>query len=279
MTAAARRVLIVNPASGGGRAQEVDLVGHCGQRGIMTVVRGPGDDISELARSVVAEGVDVLGVAGGDGSQSAVAAVAAEAGVAFVCVPAGTRNHFALDLGLDRRDVLGAVEAFVEGTERRVDLARVNGRLFVNNASMGLYGRVVQSQEYRDAKLRSFVDRLPDIIGPEAERFDLRFTDPDGRAHPDAAVLLVSNNPYVLDPRPGHGTRGSLDGGTLGVISITGGPPWQGLREWATPAFRVDSGREVAVGLDGEAVVLEPPLVFESVPSALRVIIPRRRQR
>jgi diacylglycerol kinase family enzyme len=271
-----RRVLIVNPASGRGRAQRLDLVGHCRAQGIETVIRQAGDDIYELARTAVAEGAEVLGMAGGDGSQAAVAAMAAEYDVPYVCVPAGTRNHFALDLGIDRKDVIGALEAFLDGTERRIDLARVNNRVFVNNASMGLYGRIVQSREYRDAKLRTVIATLPELVGPAAERFDLKFTGPDGREHPDAALLLVSNNPYLFDPRPGRGTRGAMNGGTLGVVSVTNAPPWQGPQEWATPSFRVESGKAVEVGLDGEAVIMDPPLVFESLPSALRIRVPRR---
>jgi len=274
--AAPRRVLIVNPTSGRGRAQRLDLVGHCRARGIETVIRQVGDDISELARTAVARGAEVLGMAGGDGSQAAVAAVAAEYDVPYVCVPAGTRNHFALDVGLDRKDVIGALEAFLDGTERRIDLARVNDRVFVNNTSMGLYGRIVQSREYRDAKLRAVIEELPDLVGPMAERFDLRFIGPDGREHADAALLLVSNNPYLFDPLPGSGTRGAMDGGILGVVCLTNGPPWQGVQEWDTPAFRVESDKAVEVGLDGEAVVMDPPLVFESLPSALRIRVPRR---
>jgi diacylglycerol kinase family enzyme len=273
--AVTHRVLIVNPASGRGRAQRLDLLGHCQARGIETVIRQAGEDIFELARAAVAGGAEILGMAGGDGSQAAVAAVAAEFDVPYVCVPAGTRNHFALDLGLDRRDVIGALEAFVDGTERRIDLARVNNRVFVNNASMGVYGRIVQSRDYRNAKLRTVIEKLPDLVGPAAERFDLRFTGPDGRKHPDAALLLVSNNPYLFDPRPGRGTRGDMDGGTLGVVSLTNEHPWQGVREWVESSFRVESDKAVEVGLDGEAVVIDPPLVFESLPSALRIRVPR----
>src|SRR5271167_2928661 len=129
-------------------------------------------------------------MAGGDGSQALVAAVASEHGVPHVCVPAGTRNHFALDLGIDRDDVVGALDAFQDGVERRVDLARVNGRVFVNNASMGLYAKIVQSQAYRDAKLKTAADMLPDMIGPEAVPFDLRFDGPDGVEWPAAHLLL-----------------------------------------------------------------------------------------
>ena len=171
-------VLIMNPKSGGGKAERYRLVDECLARGIEPVVLQPGDDLLELAADAIARGADVIGMAGGDGSQALVATVAAEHGIPHVCVPAGTRNHFALDLGIDREDVVGALDAFQDGVERRVDLARVNGRVFVNNASMGLYAKIVQSPAYRDAKLKTTADVLPDMIGPDALPFDLRFVGP-----------------------------------------------------------------------------------------------------
>ena len=157
-----------------------------------------GDDLLQLATDAIARGADVIGMAGGDGSQALVATVASEHGIPHVCVPAGTRNHFALDLGIDRDDVVGALDAFLDGVERRVDLARVNGRVFVNNAAMGLYAKIVQSPAYRDAKLKTAADMLPDMIGPDAQPFDLRFVGPDGVECPTAHLLLVSNDPYEL---------------------------------------------------------------------------------
>ena len=136
----------------------------------------PGDDPTTLATAAVRDGADALGMAGGDGSQAAVAAVAAEHGLPYVCVPAGTRNHFAFDLGIDRNDVVGALDAFVDGDERRIDLGRVNGQVFVNNVAMGVYGAVVQAPAYRDHKVRTMIDMLPELVGPRAEAFDLRFT-------------------------------------------------------------------------------------------------------
>jgi diacylglycerol kinase family enzyme len=269
-----RRVLLVNPRSGGGKAQRHDLVGQCRARGIRAVVVERGQDISALARAAVSEGAEVIGMAGGDGSQAAVAAIAAEHDLAYVCVPAGTRNHFALDIGVDRSDVVGALDAFSGGVERRIDLGWVNGRAFVNNVSMGLYGKIVQSQEYRDAKLRTVIERLPELLGPGVEPFDLRFTGPDGLLHSGAQILLVSNNRYELDPLGTQGTRGGMDRGTLGVVVVRVGPPLHGLREWTTPTFRVDSGSAVDVGLDGEALTFDPPLVFECTPCAVRIRTP-----
>jgi diacylglycerol kinase family enzyme len=263
-------VLIVNPRSGGGKAQRHDLVGQCRARTIEPVIAEDGQDISTLAETAVSRGADVIGMAGGDGSQAEVAAIAVQHDLPFVCVPAGTRNHFALDLGIDRDDIVGALDAFYDGSERRIDLARVNGRVFVNNASMGLYGAIVQSPEYRDAKLRTMIEKLPKLLGPNAQEFDLRFTDPDSSLWSGTQLLLVSNNHYELDPLGTQGTRGGIDQGTLGVVAVRFGSPFHGLREWVTPTFRVDSGSKVDVGLDGEALVLEPPLVFECLSLALR---------
>lgn len=275
----AQPALIVNPRSGGGKAARFDLVGHCRARGIEPILFARGDDLSALATAAVHNGADALGMAGGDGSQAAVAAVAAEHDIPYVCVPAGTRNHFAADLGIDRRDVVGALDAFTEGRERRIDLGRVNSRAFVNNVGVGMYGAVVESPAYREHKMRTVVEMLPELIGPRAEPFALRFTGSNGEVHESAALVLVSNNPYVIDPRLQHGTRGDLAEGVLGVISVTGPPP-HGLSEWTTPTFRVDSVTTVALGIDGESVAMEPPLVFEADARALRVrTVPRRRRR
>ena len=274
----AQPVLLVNPRSGGGKAARFDLVAQCRARGIEAIMFEPGDDLTMLATAAVRDGADALGMAGGDGSQAAVAAVAAEHGLPYVCIPAGTRNHFALDLGIDATDVAGALDAFLDGQERRIDLGRVNGRLFVNNVAMGVYGAIVQSPAYRDHKMRTVIDMLPELVGPGAQPYDLRFNGPDGRAHDSATVLLVSNNRYRVDPRPQRGTRGDLDGGVLGVIALAGPPP-VGLTEWSTPTFRVDSATPIALGIDGESVEMEPPLDFELLPLALRIRTPPRRRR
>ena len=134
-----RPVLIMNLKSGGGKAERFHLAAECEQRGIEPVVLRPGDDLLRLAEGAIDRGADVIGMAGGDGSQALVATVASRRRVPHVCVPAGTRNHFALDLGLDRGDVVGALDAFTDGVDRQIDLASVNGRVFVNNASLGLY--------------------------------------------------------------------------------------------------------------------------------------------
>jgi len=289
---AAHPVLIMNPKSGGGKVERFHLDQECQQRGIEPIVLRPGDDLLQLAEDAIARGADVVGMAGGDGSQALVASVAARHDIPHVCVPAGTRNHFALDLGLDRSDVVGALDAFTDGVERRIDLATVNGRTFVNNASLGLYAEIVQSPDYRDAKVKTAASILPDLLGPNAAPLDLRYTGPDGQAHPTAQLILVSNDPYELDYPGGQGTRARIDQGVLGIVAVMIADAddarkfaaleaagqvrrFPGWAEWSAPRFEVGSGAPVQIGLDGEALTMDPPLVFVSRPGAVRVRLPR----
>ncbi|MBS1838807.1 MAG: diacylglycerol kinase, partial [Actinobacteria bacterium] len=266
-----RPVVIWNPRSGGGKAARANLGEQAARRGIEAIELRPGDDLVALVEGAVAGGADALAAAGGDGTQALVATIAAREGLPFACIPAGTRNHFALDLGVDRNDVVGALDAFVDGSERIVDLAEVNGRVFVNNASLGVYAAAVQRDAYRDAKASTLLDTVPDAFGRGADSAPpLRWEGPDGRAGPAVAALLVSNNPYRLGTIVGSGTRPRMDGATLGVVAAGGR-----LRSWTTAEFVVDSDAPVPVGVDGEALVIDPPLVFRSRPQALRVRISR----
>lgn len=290
--AARRGVLIMNLKSGGGKAEKLRLEGECRARGIAPVVLQRGDDLLQLARDAIDQGADVVGMAGGDGSQALVSSIAAERGVPMVVIPAGTRNHFALDIGLDRDDVVGALDAYGEARERSIDLADVNGRVFVNNVSLGLYATIVQSSEYRDAKRETTLAALPEMLGPGAEPFDLRFTTPDGVEHDGAHVIQVSNGPYGTTTA-GITSRPRLDTGKLGVFSLvvpdavaatraiaaltTARPAlYEGYLAWETPVFEVASGSPIAVGLDGESLEMDPPLVFTSRPGVLRLRLPPR---
>src|SRR4249919_2470621 len=180
-------VLFVNPWSGDGRAAEVGLVAAARERGLEVVELTAGDRLEDLVRAAVGRGADGLAMAGGDGSQALVAAIAAEHDLPYACIPSGTRNHFALDLGVDREDVVGALDAFADGGERYVDLGEVNGRVFVNNVSLGVYAQAVSQDDYRESKLRTLLDTLTDTLGAEGETVDLRWTDPDGAARVSAA--------------------------------------------------------------------------------------------
>jgi diacylglycerol kinase family enzyme len=290
--AAARGVLFMNLKSGGGKAERFHLVDECKRRGVEPVVLEPGQDWLQVVRDKAASGeVDVLGMAGGDGSQAMVGTVAAEFGLPMVVVPAGTRNHLALDLGLDREDVVGALDAYGEAVEREMDLADLNGHVFVNNVSLGLYAAIVRSPEYRDAKVDTTLSTLPQVLGPQTEPFDLRFAGPDGTEQRGAHVIQISNNPYGATAA-GMGSRPRLDTHTLGVVALvltkgagaasflaalaTGHPErFPGLTSWATPTFEVTSDAPIEIGLDGETQVMDPPLRFSIRPVPVRVRLPK----
>jgi diacylglycerol kinase family enzyme len=289
---AANGVLIINPRSGDGKAERFQLLEEARRRSIEPVLLGPGEDLRELAERAVSAGADVIGMAGGDGSQALVATVAMQHDVAHVCIPAGTRNHFALDLGLDRNDVVGALDAFTDGVERRIDLASLNERVFVNNASLGVYARVVQTDAYRASKLGTWRRMLPDMLGRNAAPSDLQFDAPGAKKWSDVAFVIVSNNPYQMRRFRGVGSRPRLDSGHLGVFAarmhrarsvaklVTLGTVgahrrFGGVLQWSCPEFEVRSGAPIAVGLDGESLMLAPPLRFVSLPGVLRVRLPR----
>src|SRR5450759_2505917 len=218
---------------------------------------------------------------GGDGSMAVVAAVASRHGLPFVCVPVGTRNHFALDLGLDPNDLAHAMTAFRRGVEVRVDLAEVNGQVFVNNVSLGIYAAMVRSRHYRRSKLHAVLDELPDLIGPGSVPLPLRFRAPDGTEHSCAHALLVSNNPYRLGGLGYSAWRPRLASGLLGVLTVRvddgraaarlallelfgRGHLSPGYSRWSAAALTVDADGPVSAGLDGDPVTLESRLRFVS---------------
>jgi Diacylglycerol kinase catalytic domain len=240
---AARAVLLMNPKSGGGKVERFRLAEEARRRGIEPAVLAQGDDLLRLAERAVAQGADVVGMAGGDGSQALVASVAMRHNVGFVCVPAGTRNHLAMDLGLDREDVVGALDAFGEAVERRIDLGMIGDRVFVNNATVGLYAKIVQSPAYRDRKVGTALEMLPAMLGPDAVPFDLRFTGPDGTEHLSAHLILVSNDRYELGRAEGFGSRRCIDavpwGSSRPHSSLPRTPPrWRNSRPPGGPVAR-----------------------------------------
>src|SRR6516164_7530641 len=282
-----RPVLFINPRSGDGKAARAGLAERAREKGIEPVILASGQDLAALASKAAAAGADALGMAGGDGSLAVVAAVAAAHGIPFVCVPAGTRNHFALDVGVDRHDLAGALDAFTGGVERRIDTAEVNGRLFLNNVSLGIYGDAVRSPAYRDAKLRTLLETAEKVLGPRAEVPALRLVDDVGCEHQHLALVLVSNNPYTLDRPLTPGARPALDSGRLGIIVLDapgaashrpGAVPHPRGRAWSAPRLDVSALPPVHAGIDGEAIDLSPPLHFTIRPKALRVRIAPRHQ-
>jgi diacylglycerol kinase family enzyme len=284
-------VLLCNPWSGGGKVERFGLSEVAASLGVETVMLADGLDLAELARGAITRGADCLGMAGGDGSQALVASLAVEHDLPFVCVSAGTRNHFALDLGLDREDPRKSVHGFVDGRERRVDYATVNGRFFVNNVSLGVYATIVQQEGYREAKAETTQQLLPELLGRD-EPFDLQFVTPDGTEVDGAFVIMVSNNPYVLGASLDVTQRRRLDTGQLGVFAVSANTGAQAAEVLALALagragvsghayqfnceefeVRSRSGR-VYAGIDGEALELESPLRFRIQPSGLRMLVP-----
>lgn len=286
---ATRPFLIMNPRSGGGKVAKFDLKRKAEELGAdVFLVDGPGPvDVEAVAELAVADGADLLGVAGGDGTQALVAGVAAEHGLPFVVITAGTRNHFALDLGLDREDPAACLGALTDGVDLAVDLGTISGRTFVNNASFGAYAEIVQTPQYRDDKLGSTLDLLPDLLSGQrgtkltASAGDLEVTGPQ--------AVLVANNPYGSGDVAGLGRRIRLDQGVLGVIGINVRNARQAaglLRGARSTGLTVKTATEVVidgdtpeidVGIDGEAVSLPRPVRCAIRPGALRVRVPRQR--
>jgi diacylglycerol kinase family enzyme len=284
-----RPVLVLNPRSGSAQAVREQLLEAAGRYGIQLDEAATPAGLVALARRAVADGADVLGVAGGDGSLAAVAAVAIESELPFVCVPAGTRNHFARDLGLDRVDPAAAIEAFVAGPERRVDVATVGERLFLNNASIGIYAALVHEPSYRDDWVEAVSGVLESMLERDALPVQVSFRDSSGNQWDQVLVLFVSNNAY---PLTGLGDRPRLDAGMLEVSALrrTQGQELgraledlfysryqagHGWARWTTTSLEVDapSGR-LEIGIDGEPAVFDTPVEFKIHAGALRVLLP-----
>jgi diacylglycerol kinase family enzyme len=284
-----RPYLIMNPRSGGGKVTRFGLKDKAEALGAeVAVLEGSGTvDVGELARRAVADGADLLGVAGGDGTQALAAGVAAEHGIPLLVISAGTRNHFALDLGLDRDDPSRCLDALRNGVELHVDLGFIADRPFVNNASFGAYAAVVQSPAYRDDKARTTTDMLPRLLaGHQGPRLVARAGTVTIQG-PQA--VLVSNNVYGMGDIAGLGRRARLDRGTLGLFAVTvtsavqaagllAGTHSRGLTRLAAPQVVVDADTaQIPVGVDGEALLLDPPVRCTVQPAALRVRVPRNR--
>jgi diacylglycerol kinase family enzyme len=285
-----RAFLIMNPRSGSGKVGKFGLKEKAEALGAeVALLEGPGQiDVAALARKAVASGADLLGVAGGDGTQALVAGIAAEHDLPFLVISAGTRNHFAMDLGLDRENPAACLDALTsDGVEERIDLGIIGGRTFVNNASFGAYAEVVQSPAYRDDKRGTTLQMLPDILsGHRGARLTARagnitITGPQ--------ALLVSNDPYEGGDIAGLSRRARLDAGTLGIVAVTVDSARQavellrrgrghGVTVLTAPEVVVDADTaEIPIGIDGETVTMATPVRCTIRPRALRVRVPKDR--
>jgi diacylglycerol kinase family enzyme len=286
---AAHPFLIMNPRSGGGKVGKFGLQARAEALGAeVFLMSGPEPaDVGEIAREAITGGADLLGVAGGDGTQALVAGVAAEHDIPFMVITAGTRNHFGLDLGLDRDDPAACLDALSDGVELRIDLGKIGSRTFVNNASFGAYADVVQSAAYRDDKLGTTLNLLPDLLtGRRGARLSARAGGTEISA-PQA--LLIGNNPYGTGDIAGLGRRARLDRGVLGAVGVQVGSARAAVRLLrgtrnqglslltATEVVVSADSPQIPVGIDGEATVMPTPVRCTTQPGALRVRVPRNR--
>ena len=281
--------LIMNPKSGGGKVEKFDLPRKAKALGAEVFLLGGPEhvDVAEVAREAVEKGADLLGVAGGDGTQALVAGIAAEHGLPFMVISAGTRNHFALDLGLDREDPSACLGALSDGVELQVDLGLINGQTFVNNASFGAYAEVVETPAYRGDKLNTTLNTLPDLL--QGHRGARLRAQADGTHIEAPQALLVSNNPYGTGDVAGLGRRARLDRGTLGVVGVTvsnarqaagllRGSHAAGLSVLTTKQVEISADApQIPVGVDGESILMSTPVTCTVSPRALRVRVPRDR--
>jgi len=290
-------VVVMNPRSGGGKVARFRLVEQVQATGAQVRLTEPDQDPASLARAAVAEGATVLGVAGGDGTVSAVATVAAEARRPLVVIPTGTRNHFARDLGLDITNPAAALAALHAGDVVPVDLGLVGSRVFVNNVSFGAYADALLTPGYREAKARTFAEIAPGYLDGQ-QSIDAIVDTPEGPVE-SPQVVLVSNNPYHISTLRHLGRRFALDTGQLGGIMLKRpagappppplprlrrelqrqghtGPPGEGVITWTAARITLHgAAARLPAGIDGELVLLDLPIVCEIRPGALRVRLPR----
>ncbi len=283
-----RPFLIMNPRSGGGKVARFGLKDKAEAMGAeVALLEGPGTvDVAALARQAAADGADLLGVAGGDGTQALVAEIAAEHDLPFLVISAGTRNHFALDLGLDRDDPATCLEALTHGEELHIDLGTIGGRTFVNNASFGAYAKSCGAPPTEMTSAAPPCNCCPTYSTATREPIFLpapgrRNRQPPGPA--DQQRPICDERCRRLRPtaaarrraigRRRHPRRQRASGSRA---------PAPGTRQRADHIRCHRSHRrrglpEVPVGIDGETVMMPTPVRCAIRPGALRVVVPRQR--
>jgi diacylglycerol kinase family enzyme len=285
--------LIINPKSGDGRAMKAHVGEAAEALGIRIKVLEKSDDVETLARAAAADGADVLGISGGDGSIGAVAKVALDLDLPMVVLPGGTRCHFARDLGLNPKHILDALDGFT-GVLRRIDVADIQGRIFLNNVSFGLYADIVDRPDYREHKARSARTVLRELVSGKKDLYDLQFHR-GKKKYAQAAQVLVGVNSYNTVDVFELGYRNKLDGGVLQITAVTElndtivsgliksmsvdrlrrSGKLQGFYQWTTQSFSILNRRgTIVAGVDGEREEYKTPLTIKVLPGALRVFVP-----
>lgn len=287
-------ILIINPKSGNGRAIKAGIDKKAAAAGIKVIITKRGDSIEGLARAEVARGADVLGVSGGDGTLGAVAKIALEHNLPLVALPGGTRCHFARDAGFEPERITDALESFT-GVETAVDVGDINGRIFLNNASFGLYADIVDNPEYREHKVATSRKVLQDILEDNGKAYSLQFRDHENNKHQQAVLILVGVGPYETLNLLELGHRKSLSSGKLQISVVTrlddatvkhllGGLPFKknastkmadNFLQWEVSKFSLSSkSAKLVVGVDGEREEYSSPVKISLLPGKLRLMMP-----
>ncbi len=290
--------VIVNAGAGQGCAAEWvhELEAKFLARGLpasVTLTQG-GDEILIAVRQAADSGAALVIAAGGDGTVSAVASRLADTGVALGVLPMGTLNHFAKDLGIPLT-LDDAIDVIAHGHVVSVDAAEVNGRIFINNSSLGLYPDIVLDRERQRRHLgRGKWRALLAASLLAARRYPVLplAIELDGRTHHRAsAFVFIGNNEYSMEGFE-IGERKALDRGTLSLY-VTQRTGRFGLlrlailalvrrltqaRDFDMVAARsltvATRKRQVRVAVDGEVTLMQPPLHYRVRPGALRVVVP-----
>jgi diacylglycerol kinase family enzyme len=290
--AAGRPFLIVNPKSGDGRAIKAHIPELASQLGVEVLELNPGGSLVGLVQQAIDGGATVLGISGGDGSIGLVAGAAMEHDLPLVVLPGGTRCHFARDIGLDPEQIVDSLRCF-GGREVLVDAAEINGRVFVNNASFGLYADIVDQPGYRERKLQSSMEVLS-RLSDEGGSYPLKFKDGSGHRHRRAVAVLVGVNRYETLNVAELGERLRLDEGVLQITAVLrlessllkqlskamklaqlAEQKPDDMTQWVSPEFELAvDGAAVKAGLDGELVELDSPIRLRILPGRLRLMVP-----
>jgi len=290
-------LILLNPGSGAGSADDVSrlLLSMAERAGVQARVEVLDDPalVPALVDRALASGVTTVVAGGGDGTVSSVAGCLVDRDAALGVLPLGTLNHFAKDLGLPL-EAETAMAVVLAGHVAQVDVGEVNGRIFLNNSSIGLYPRMVRLRQRAEAHgWRKWVVATRAAFAVMRHRTDLGVRlEADGVATSlRTPMVFIGNNAYRMQGLDA-GSRESLDGGVLSlyVLRVRG---WGGLLRaaWQVIAGKVEEGdalntfevaeatvdlrsERVPVALDGEVVPLTTPLQYRVRPRALRVLVP-----
>lgn len=290
--------LIINPKSGSGRALKAGTSKVAAQMGIKVLELSPGTSMQQLAEQAIKAGADVLGVSGGDGSIGSIAAVAIKHRLPMVVLPGGTRCHFARDIGLDPKKINDALSAFY-GVKRKIDVGQINGRIFMNNVSFGVYADIVSHPEYRDNKLAVTRKVLQDIMAGAKKPYSLKLKRV-GLEINEVVMILIGVNRYNTINLTEIGQRSKMDQGILQInlisklndqlvqkllqraslAQLAKNTDLNGFSQWDDKSISINNNnQEITVGVDGENEKFATPVKVECLPGALEIYVPPEGER